>query len=156
MAESPPRLIVIVEDDDVAASLFSQVLTAAGYRVSVSHGDDERFAAALPQCPAALLVDLHLGERDGLALLRRLRAVPALRRVPAAIITGDYFTDARVSDELESLGIAMHLKPLWAEGLLRVVEGLVEQPDALKAGRSRVPRLRVERASEDVNRPFRP
>lgn len=124
-AEKP--LIVIVEDDEFASYLFKKVLTGNGYAVHLSAGDPGSLAALPDQHPAALLVDLHLGEVDGLDLLRRLRSVRALRSVPAAVITGDYFTDARVSRELESLGLEMHLKPLWDDELLRVVAGLLNQ-----------------------------
>ncbi len=121
-------LIVVIEDDEFASYLFKKVLTANGYDVFVSTGAPETLAELLQQEPAALLVDLHLGEVDGIELLRRLRSVRTLRSVPAAVITGDYFTDARVSRELESLGLEMHLKPLWDDELLRVVAGLLRQP----------------------------
>ena len=127
--ESPaPPLIVIVEDDELAAFLFRRALSAHGYAVTISRGDDESLATLPDQRPAALLVDLHLGDMDGLALLRRLRAQQSLRSVPAAVITGDYFTDASVSHELEALGIELHLKPLWDDELLRVVARLLKRP----------------------------
>ena len=128
MDASAPPLIVIVEDDEFAAFLFKQALTSNGYAVAICKGDDESFAALVSQRPAALLVDLHLGEIDGIQLLRRLRAVRSLQQIPAVVITGDYFTDARVSSELESLGIELHLKPIWDDELLRVVAGLIKRP----------------------------
>lgn len=123
-------LVVIVEDDEFSAFLFKQALTAHGYEVVINRGEDGDQESLLSLTPAALLVDLHLGEADGLQLLRRLRTVRTLRHVPAAVITGDYFTDARVSRELEALGIDMHLKPLWDDELLRIVKGLVGRPPA--------------------------
>ena len=119
---------MIIEDDEFSAFLFQQVLTSNGYAVVVNPGTEAALPALLALKPAALLVDLHLAETDGLALLEQLRAVRSLRHVPAAVITGDYFTDARVSHRLESLGIEMHLKPLWDDELLRVVAGLVKRP----------------------------
>lgn len=131
---TPKPLIVIVEDDEFSAYLFKRVLVANGYDVFVSTGEPDSLTGLPQQHPAALLVDLHLGEVDGLELLQRLRAVRALRTVPAAVITGDYFTDARVSRELEALGIEMHLKPLWDDELLRVVAGLLRQPVRVMPG----------------------
>ena len=84
-----------------------------------------------------MLVDLHLGDLDGLELLRRLRAQRLLRHVPAVVITGDYFTEARVSHELEALGIELHLKPIWDDELLRVVAGLLRRARADAARRAR-------------------
>ncbi len=121
-------LVVIIEDDEFSAFLFREALTSHGYAVRISDGGEADVPALMALQPAALLVDLHLGEADGLQLLRRLRSVRSLRQVPAAVITGDYFTDARVSRELELLGIEMHLKPLWDDELLRVVAGLVKRP----------------------------
>jgi CheY-like chemotaxis protein len=129
-------LVVIVEDDVFAGFLFTQALAAHGYGVVVLDGEDDVSTRLAGLQPAALLVDLHLGERhdrtgaggpeiSGLEILRRLRGVPSLRRVPAAIITGDYFTDARVSSELERLGVDLHLKPLWNEALVRLVDAMV-------------------------------
>lgn len=120
-------LIVIVEDDDYAAFLFKQTLNDHGYAVAINSGEEADLPALFSLKPAALLVDLHLGDSDGVRLLRRLRTVPSLRHVPAALITGDYFTDASVSRALEVLGIEMYLKPLWDDQLLSVVAGLLKR-----------------------------
>lgn len=128
VASQSSPLVVIIEDDEFAAFLFRQVLTSHGYSVVVHSGKEAEWPSLLTLQPAALLVDLHLGEADGLKLLQQLRGVRSLRQVPAAVITGDYFTDARVSRQLEQLGIEMHLKPLWDDELLRVVGTLVKRP----------------------------
>lgn len=130
MADAP--LVVIIEDDDVAAFLFERTLTTHGYSVAINSGEEADIPTLLTLKPAALLVDLHLSDGDGLQLLRRLRTVRSLRHVPAAVITGDYFTDAQVSRELEALGVDLYLKPLWDDQLLAVVAGLVKrEPVAL-------------------------
>lgn len=127
-------LVVIVEDDDFAAFLFKQTLSVHGYAVAINSGAEADLPALLSLKPSALLVDLHLTEQNGVQLLRRLRTVRSLRHVPAALITGDYFTDAAVSHALEALGIEMYLKPLWDDQLLAVVAGLVKRgPVALDA-----------------------
>jgi len=41
---------------------------------------------------------------DGLGFLRRLRAHDDQRATPVAIVTGDYFLDDSVSNELQELG----------------------------------------------------
>jgi DNA-binding response OmpR family regulator len=128
IVDAAAPLVVLIEDDETSAFLFREALTSHGYAVRVSDGGDGDLAAVQALQPAALLVDLHLGDTDGLQLLRRLRAVRSLRQVPAAVITGDYFTDARVSRELETLGIEMHLKPLWNDELLRIVGSLLKRP----------------------------
>ncbi|MBM3772490.1 MAG: response regulator [Acidimicrobiia bacterium] len=120
-------LVVIIEDDHFAAFLFKQTLNAHGYAVAINSGETVDLPALVSLKPAALLVDLHLSEGDGVQLLRRLRTVRSLRHVPAALITGDYFTDATVSREIEKLGIEMYFKPLWDDQLLSVVAGLVKR-----------------------------
>jgi len=124
---APAPLVLIVEDDELAAFVFRRVLTTNGYAVIVSSGDPDSLPDLQRERPAAMLIDLHLGEIDGLEFLRRLRSIRELRSVPAAVMTGDYFTDARVSREVETLGLEMYLKPLWDDELLRVVDKLVQR-----------------------------
>ena len=62
---------------------------------------------------------------DGLGFLRRLRAHDDQRSVPVAIVTGDYFLDDTVSNELRELGAELRFKPLWLEDLVGLTRNLL-------------------------------
>ena len=66
---------------------LSVVFTLAGYRVSVFDDGEGFIAAAKAHAPAAVLLDLNLPDRSGLAVLREIDAqhFPA----PIFIISGD-------------------------------------------------------------------
>ena len=63
---------------------------------------------------------------DGLGFLRRLRAHDEQRPTPVAIVTGDYFLDDAVSNELQELGAELRFKPLWLEDLVGLARNLLK------------------------------
>jgi two-component system, OmpR family, response regulator len=67
--------ILLVEDDDVLADAVCSYLRAKAFVVDPVPGLAEARAAVLVAQYAAVLLDLHLGDGDGLALLPVLRAL---------------------------------------------------------------------------------
>ena len=48
------------------------------------------------------------------------------RRIPVAIVTGDYFLDDSVSNELRELGAELRFKPMWLEDLVGLARTLLK------------------------------
>jgi two-component system chemotaxis response regulator CheY len=116
---------VVVIDDDVAVDeSFGQMLRAAGYEPHTEADCRSGLAYLETARPSVLILDLHLPDDSGLVCLRRLRAQPAHRTLPVAILTGDYFLDEEVARELAALGARVFFKPVWEEDLVRIVEQL--------------------------------
>lgn len=117
--------ILIVEDDPGAAESFVPMLGACGYEVRVAV-DGKAGVAELAKCdPAALIVDLHLPDVDGVTFVRRLRESVNHRHLPVAIVTGDYLLEDRVAVELTALGAGLYFKPLWEDDLVDIVRRLI-------------------------------
>lgn len=79
--------LFIVDDDSTMRDALSVMFKLAGYRVT-GFADAETFlAAARSQAPAGVLLDLHLPDKSGIAVLKDLDAqnYPA----PIFIVTGD-------------------------------------------------------------------
>ena len=76
--------------------------------------------------PDAIILDLRMPLIDGLGFLRRLRAQHDQRTIPVAIVTGDYFLDDTVSNELHELGAELRFKPLWLEDLVGLARNLLK------------------------------
>ena len=82
--------LLLCEDDAGVAQVLSEALAAQGFQVEVAQTVKAAQAALSdPGRFDALLLDLRLPDGSGLDLLRRLRADPAMRRLPAIIVSAD-------------------------------------------------------------------
>jgi DNA-binding response OmpR family regulator len=121
----PAGSILIIDDDESVTHSFARILRLEGYEVSIATNGEIGLREAHAIRPDAIIVDLRMPLVDGLSFLRRLRADDPDRRIPVAIVTGDYFLDERVSTELQQLGAALKFKPLWLEDLVGLAKTLV-------------------------------
>ncbi|HLF01364.1 MAG TPA: response regulator [Anaerolineales bacterium] len=86
--------VLIVDDDREIVRLIETALSAKGYNVQMAYDARQGLALALSDPPDLILLDYYLPGKDGLALLRDLRAASNLTDVPVIMIT------ARPSSEL--------------------------------------------------------
>jgi DNA-binding response OmpR family regulator len=120
--------ILVVDDDDGVTQIFARMLQLEGYRVRTARNAESGLWEVFQRSPDAIILDLRMPLVDGLEFLRRLRASPAHRGTPVAIVTGDYFLDDWVSAELRGLGAALTFKPLWLEDLVTLTRTLLSTP----------------------------
>jgi DNA-binding response OmpR family regulator len=126
----PPARILIIDDDETTLQFFEQMLTQEGHSVRAVATVEAGLAEADTHIPDAVLLDLHMPLTDGLEGLRRIRGAAHLVSLPVAILTGDYFIDDAVAEELQTLGASIHFKPVWEDDLHRIVGALVKQRTA--------------------------
>ena len=87
-----PPLILVVEDNPVAALQIRTVLEEQGYAVQAAPGGAEALAA-LPQVrPDGIILDLMMPEVDGFQVLEQIRAVPAIATIPVLVLTARELT----------------------------------------------------------------
>ncbi|MBI4484777.1 MAG: response regulator [Acidobacteria bacterium] len=121
-----PATVLIVDDDPAVTETFARMLSLEGYDVRAAVSAEAGLREAEVAHPDAILLDLRMPLVDGLMFLRRLRARADMGKTPVAIVTGDYFLDDTVSDELHGLGAEVFFKPLWIEDLVRITQSLVK------------------------------
>ena len=128
VVSSPPltRTILIVDDDPSVTETFERMLRLEGYHVMTALSAEAGLAQAERGHPHAIILDLRMPLTDGLQFLRILRTKPGLATVAVAIVTGDYFLDQAVSNELRELGADLRFKPLWLEDLLALARNLLK------------------------------
>ena len=117
--------ILIVDDDEGVTQTFARMLRLEGYHVRTAVNAEAGLQEASEGHPDAIILDLRMPILDGLGFLRRLRAVTDQRRIPVAIVTGDYFLDEAVSTELHELGAELRFKPMWLEDLVGLARNLL-------------------------------
>ena len=117
--------ILIVDDDEGVTQTFARMLRLEGYQVRTAVTAENGLRAAEESQPDAIILDLRMPLVDGLGFLRRLRAKAEQRTTPVAIVTGDYFLEDEISNELRELGAELRFKPMWLEDLVGLARNLL-------------------------------
>ena len=81
--------LLVVEDDADAARVLREMLSLEGFTADVASSARQALSLARGGAYDAALVDLHLPDADGIALIRALRARPETRALPVVVVSGD-------------------------------------------------------------------
>jgi hypothetical protein len=87
-----PTLILVVEDNPVAALQIHTVLEEQGYAVQVVSSGAEALAALTQVRPDLIVLDLMMPEVDGFQVLEQLRPMPATATIPVLVLTARELT----------------------------------------------------------------
>jgi signal transduction histidine kinase len=121
----PAIPILYVEDNRVNALLMEAVFEApCRFELIVAETGAEALEAVALCRPAAFLLDMHLPDTDGIALLQRLRSIPCLAAIPAVAVSADAMP-ADIERALASGFAAYWTKPIDIARLLPDLEGLL-------------------------------
>lgn len=113
--------IYIVDDDEGVRDSIAALLQGAGFRTRSFASGMEFLELASALEPGYLISDVRMPELDGIALLKRLKALKV--NFPAILITAH--GDVRMAVEaIRSGAIEFLEKPFTAESLFEAVEGL--------------------------------
>ncbi|RZL35459.1 MAG: response regulator, partial [Rubrivivax sp.] len=114
------RLALIVEDDLRFAGVLYDLAHEMQYRCLVATQAREALQLAHAHLPQAILLDVHLPDGSGLAVLQRLKEDPRTRHIPVHIVAGEDFRD--VALPLGAVGTA--IKPTTREDLIEIFHKL--------------------------------
>jgi CheY-like chemotaxis protein len=81
------NLVLLVDDEPQMAGLVAMALDSPDARVHLAKSLTEALEAARSERPDVVLLDLALGEEDGLEILPDLKREPALDGVPIVAFT---------------------------------------------------------------------
>jgi two-component system chemotaxis response regulator CheY len=124
----PPRVLVV--DDGITMRMFYRsVLEAAGFGVEEATNGMEGYEKVLAQPFDLMIVDINMPKMDGYSMMRTIRGDPAVRMVPAVIVSTEAGEkDAALAYEA---GANFYLvKPVAPEELVdaaRLIAGVVER-----------------------------
>lgn len=135
--------ILIAEDEAKLAGVLADYLRAAGMRASVVTDGAEVMPAIAREAPDLLLLDVMLPHRDGMSLLRELRAHSAL---PVIMVT------ARVEEIDRLLGLELGAddyvcKPYSPREVVARVKAILRRTAAGPANDATTPRIELDTAS---------
>jgi signal transduction histidine kinase/ActR/RegA family two-component response regulator len=119
----PPRRILVVDDNEDAATLIAQLLKLAGQDVRTATCGDEALLAAAEQHPEIVFLDLAMPGLSGYETARRLRQEPWGRDVTLIALSG--WGQRRDRARTAEAGFSAHLvKPVSEVQLLAVLADL--------------------------------
>jgi FixJ family two-component response regulator len=85
MSDAERRFVAIVDDDPAVVDAVRFLLDLAGYP-AIGFESASAFLAATPPHPACMILDQHMPEMTGLALVARLRETGP--EIPVLLMTG--------------------------------------------------------------------
>jgi len=124
---APARLPVLVVDDSLTTRMLEQsILESAGYAVHAAVSAEDGLARARRQRYGLFLVDVEMPGMDGFAFIEHAGADPALRDVPAILVTSRCSPeDRRRGEQVGARGYIVKSEFVQAD-FLRQVEQLVQ------------------------------
>lgn len=124
MNPTPSPRLLVVDDDAVFARVLARAMESRGFTVETANDAHQAYEAAQRMRPGYCVLDLKLGEANGLRLIPELKAmVPAMRIL---LLTGY----ASIATAVEAIKRGAHdylAKPVDADAVARA---LLENHDA--------------------------
>lgn len=125
--------VLYVDDDRINTLLFVEACRPdVNLQVTTAACGEDALESARQGAPDVLVVDLHMPDTDGLALLPRLRRLPGLAQTPAFLCT------AELIDEVQASALAAGFDGVWAK------------PVDLKAIKAELARVALKPSSSKV------
>ena len=128
-ADSLTVRVLVIEDDADTAALWTDVLTAQGYAVTVQASALGVAAQLRAQRPDVVLLDLGLPFRSGASLLAELKADPATAGLPVVVVSAAPET---LPPEYRGLAAAVLAKPVALATLSAAVRAAVTGTSVLR------------------------
>ncbi len=141
--------VLVVEDERKIAEALAQALTQSGAQVAVAADGESGLGLALDESFDAIVLDLMLPRRDGLEVLRELRA--ARRTTPVLLLSAR----GEVEDRIRGLdfGADDYLpKPFVLAEVVARVRALARRGVPLEAARLQVADLSLDLLKREVRR----
>jgi DNA-binding response OmpR family regulator len=111
--------VLVVDDDGEVSQCLGVRLRAAGYEVVSAMDGEAGMIAALEHHPDAVVLDVRMPKKDGLAVLRELRRHEFTREVPIVMLSASISDQHRTLEAGASFFIS---KPYEAKDVLSAIE----------------------------------
>ncbi len=141
--------LLVVEDERKVASFIQRGLEAEGYSVEAVHDGETGLARARGGTHDLVILDVNLPARDGLSVLKELRARKS--KVPVLLLTARSTLDDKVAG-LDSGADDYLTKPFEFAELLARVRALLRRGSSAAAPELALLDLRLDPATREVTR----
>lgn len=141
--------VLVVDDDRKTASFVSKALKSDGFAVDVLHSGDDALQAVRVTPFDAVVLDIMLAGRDGLSVVRQLRAQG--NRTPVLLLSAR----GEANERIEGLNAGADdyvPKPFVLEEVIARVRALVRRGGDVKSAVLRVANLSLDTTTHQAER----
>lgn len=118
--------LLIVDDDEISARFFGEVLTNLGHRVVAVSNAPDAIELAAGEPPDLILMDLEMPGMNGIDATREIKGNAALSHIPVAILSAH--SEAQAFDEVRLSGADDYIhKQSDRATLQRKVDGILSK-----------------------------
>lgn len=112
------KKILLAEDDPTMVSLLKMLLGLEGYlAVNITAENQDIIRLTRDEQPDLILMDVHLGEQNGLDVVRELRKLKDIRRIKVIMTSG-----MNLKDDCQKAGADdFVMKPYMPDELLKKI-----------------------------------
>ena len=128
MFRSKPRpfRVLVVDDEEDIRDLVELNFMMEGYEVLTAANGYQAETAVRRELPDVVILDIMMPGRDGLTVLRSLRADPSTHDIPVVLLTAKA-TNGEVLDGWRAGAAGYTTKPFDPGDLIRYVSSLLRQ-----------------------------
>jgi len=124
MTKSPPKTILVVEDEADAAEMFAEMMRVSGYRVLKATNSTLAMELIAKEKPSAVILDIMMPDISGLDILNFMRKEPELSQIPVVVVSAKSMP-ADIKTGLEAGAAAYLTKPVGFLDLKEAVEKVI-------------------------------
>jgi CheY-like chemotaxis protein len=124
-----PQKILVVEDDQFLRELYQELLTNEGFEVEAAVDGDEGLTKVSSGGYQLVLLDIMLPKRDGLEILRQVKANPPKEKNGPVVLLTNLGQDAIIREGFE-LGASGYLikSAMTPDQVLHEVRNFLDNP----------------------------
>ncbi len=123
------KTILAVDDSNSLRQMVVFTLKQAGYDVVEAADGNEALSRAQSQNTDLVLTDVNMPGKDGITLVRDLRALPGYRFTPILVLTTEAGPEKKQEGK-EAGATGWLVKPFSPEQLLSTVQRVLGEPSA--------------------------
>lgn len=119
------KLVLVADDEKDIVEIVCEVLEDAGFETMEAYDGQQALEAIAGKRPDAIVLDIKMPVVDGIEVIRRLRADPALSTIPVVVLTATQVIHES-KEQFRQLGVFAWLsKPFEPQELVAAVKKAV-------------------------------
>lgn len=115
------KTVLIIEDEEDAAELFSEMMRVSGFRVIATSRSKPAISMMIEEKPDLVLLDIMMPDVSGLDILRQMRRDPNLSDTPVIVLTAKSMP-ADIKKGMEAGASTYLTKPVGFQELKEAVD----------------------------------